>query len=104
MDKWLINDIEWILKRIIDNPDAKERLPEYAEMIFALTKRGFGDVYLLDEFIEEVRCGGISNYDGFGEWIDLQGKSLGYINCNVEWLEDEKNRPEGARFIDWANK
>lgn len=100
----LKSDLTWMLERIIDNPEAEKCLEEYAEAILALTKIGFGEVYLIDEFIEDVRQGGITNYDGVGSWIDGNGNTLEHVNCNVEWLKNTKNRPEGAKFIAWFNK
>lgn len=68
--------------------------------------QGYGDVFLIDDFIEEVRHGCFINYDGigfFGDWngeIDREFYN-DMINCNVEWLE--KNRKDYL-FIFWYNK
>ena len=68
--------------------------------------QGYGEVFLIDDFIEEVRQGCFINYDGigfFGDWngeIDREFYN-DMINCNVEWLE--KNRKDYL-FIFWYNK
>lgn len=68
--------------------------------------QGYGDVFLIDDFIEQVRCGCFINYDGigfFGDWngeIDREFYN-DMINCDVEWLE--KNRKDYL-FIYWYNR
>ena len=68
--------------------------------------QGYGDVFLIDDFIENVRHGCFINYDGigfFGDWNGEIEKDFynDMINCNVEWLE--KNRKDYL-FIFWYNK
>ena len=68
--------------------------------------QGYGDVFLIDDFIENVRHGCFINYDGigfFGDWNGEIEKDFynDMINCNVEWLE--KNRKDYL-FIYWYNK
>ena len=69
--------------------------------------QGYGNVFLIDDFIEAVRQGYFINYDGigfFGDWNgevqrELYNKDM--INCNVEWLEENR---KDYLFIYWYNK
>lgn len=63
--------------------------------------QGYGDVFLIDDFIEEVRNGYFINYDGSGYFGDWNGETDEMIDCNVKWLE--KNRKDYL-FIFWYNK
>ena len=106
-NKFLIKDIYWVLERFCDTHFSKDdvydvELLDLANAILILAHIGFGDIYFIEDFIDDVRHGGITNYDGIGDWVDDEGNSLGQINCNVKWLE--KNKPENAKFIMWYNK
>jgi hypothetical protein len=89
----------------VDKNDFKEqdRLEElYAKAIILNVKYGYGLFYPIDDFIEDVRCGGIMNYDGIGYLLDVDGNELGSVNCNVKFLEDAKKN--GAVYVSWFNK
>lgn len=80
-----------------------EQLKElYAQAILLNIKHGYGLFFPIDDFIDEVRGGGINNYDGFGELLDAEGNKLGYSRCNVKFLEDAKSN--GAVYVAWFNK
>ena len=68
--------------------------------------QGYGNVFLIDDFIENVRRGNFINYDGigfFGDWNGEIEKDFynDMINCNVEWLEENR---KDYLFIYWYNK
>lgn len=73
----------------------------YAQAIILNVKEGFGLFYPIDDFIEEVRCGCIIDYDGIGYLLDKDGNHLKGIQCNSEWLEHQKPQ---AVFVAWYNK
>lgn len=82
----------------------KKRLLERAKEL--QEAQGYGDVFVIDDFIEEVRHGFFTNYDGFGFFGDWNGKIdrefyNDMINCNVEWLEENR---KDYLFIFWYNK
>ena len=83
----------------------KERLLKRAKEL--QEAQGYGDVFLIDDFIEEVRNGFFTNYDGigaFGDWngeIEVEDFFTSMINCNVEWLEENR---KDYLFIFWYNK
>lgn len=82
----------------------KEKLLERAKEL--QEAQGYGAVFLIDDFIEEVKHGCFINYDGigfFGDWngeIDREFYN-DMINCNVKWLEENH---KDYLFIFWYNK
>jgi len=82
----------------------KERLLARAKEL--QKAQGYGDVFLIDDFIEEVRHGFFTNYDGigfFGDWLGEIDREFynDMINCNVKWLEENR---KDYLFIFWYNK
>lgn len=69
--------------------------------------QGYGDVFLIDDFIEDVRNGCFINYDGIGFFGDWNGEvhrglyNKDMINCDVKWLEENR---KDYLFIFWYNK
>jgi hypothetical protein len=69
--------------------------------------QGFGNVFLIDDFIEEIKNGCFINYDGigvFGNWngaIEVKDFFTSVINCDVKWLEENR---KDYLFIFWYNK
>jgi hypothetical protein len=68
--------------------------------------QGYGEVFLIDDFIEEVRNGCFINFDGIGFFGDWNGENdrefyKDMINCNVKWLEENR---KDYLFIFWYNK
>ena len=66
----------------------------------------YADVFTMDDFIEEVRHGGIMNYDGAGclAIADENGKiweSNMFVDCSVTWLELQS---ESFTHVCWYNK
>ena len=114
IDKWLIEDIaftignfserikEWETKRW--DPTYNEENPYIlaANAALIVAKKGFGDCFLISDFIDCVNNGSFIDYDGTGYWADEEGNKLGCIYCDSEWLK--KNQPEKAKFIIWYNK
>ena len=82
----------------------KERLLERAKEL--QEAQGYGDVFVIDDFIEEVKHGFFTNYDGigfFGDWLGEIDREFynDMISCNVEWLEENR---KDYLFIFWYNK
>lgn len=99
MDKSLIRTIGTILEYYKNNPDKKEL---YAKAILINTKIGFGDVFLLEDFINEVEDEMFIDEDGIGYRLDENGTEMHMINCNIEYLE--KLKEKGCVYIAWYNK
>lgn len=100
---YTINDIGWTLANFIPELYDNEKLRyQAANAALIVAKIGFGDCYLISDFIEQVKDLSLMDYDGQGEWVDNQGDSLGSIRCDVKWLEE--NQPDSAAFIMWYNK
>lgn len=106
-------DIAWILKRYasrigqyksysLNTAATQADIEECAEIIYIVTKNGFGDCYNINEFTELVEDSSFMDYDGHGYWCDEDGNQLGYIHCDVAWLK--ANKPEKAKYILWYNK
>jgi hypothetical protein len=74
----------------------------YAQAIILNVRHGYGLFYPIDDFIEDVRGGGIMDYDGMGDLLDADGNELGYVRCNVKFLE--KAKADGAVYVAWFNK
>ena len=114
INNWIIEDVAWTLKNF------KSRIMDWEELLYSernededpylmaanamliVSKIGFGDCFLIDDFIECVEDGGFIDDDGTGHWVDKEGNDLGYICCNVNWLKS--NQPKDAKFIMWYNK
>lgn len=105
-DKYIINELYWILERFYntDYPEEilEEKLMDLANAVLIMSRKGYGDLYFIEDFIEEVAIGGFIDYDGRGEWVDAEGNAIDYIRCDVDWLLN--NKPENAKFIAWYNK
>lgn len=63
--------------------------------------QGYGDVFLIDDLIEEVKNGYFINYDGSGYFGDWTGETDEMIDCNVKWLEENR---KDYLFVFWYNK
>lgn len=83
----------------------KEKLLERAKEL--QKAQGYGEVFLIDDFIEEVKNGNFINYDGIGFFGDWNGEvhrglyNKDRINCNVKWLKENR---KDYLFIFWYNK
>lgn len=74
----------------------------YAQAIILNVKKGYGIFYPIDDFIEDVRGGSYTDYDGCGDLLDADGNELGYVRCNVKYLEAAK--ATGTVYVAWFNK
>lgn len=74
----------------------------YAQAIILNIKKGYGIFYPIDDFIEDVRGGFYTDYDGCGDLLDADGNELGYVRCNVKYLEAAKAM--GTVYVAWFNK
>ena len=74
----------------------------YAQAIILNVKRGYGMFLPIDDFIEDVRGGFYTDYDGCGDLLDFSGDDLGSVRCSVKYLEDAKAK--GAVYVAWFNK
>ena len=83
--------------------DGKRNLKNlYAQAIILNVKRGYGLFLPIDDFIEDVRGGFYTDYDGCGDLLDFSGDDLGGVRCNVKYLESAK--ASGAVYVAWYNK
>ena len=110
-----MNNIEWeigVLLRCYTNRinelgefnfRKKDELNElYAKAIIMNVNHGYGLFYPIDDFIDDVRGGGIINYDGIGYLLDTNGDEIGRVDCDVRFLENAKTN--GAVYVSWFNK
>ena len=58
-----------------------------------------GDKMSLEEFIRNCQCGGIIDYDGFGELVDEKGITIGIIYPSAV-----TQLFENADHVVWYNK
>ena len=85
-----------------DHKGRKELLTLYAKAMILNVQKGFGLFLPIDDFIEDVRGGFYTDYDGMGDLLDADGNELGYVICNVKYLE--KAKADGAVYVAWFNK
>ena len=72
--------------------------PEFLKCMKALAivaRYDFGDCYNIDDFMEEVRTGMFTSYDGDGYFYDGEGNQVGNVWDSI---------PENAEFVLWFNK
>ncbi len=74
----------------------------YAQAIILNIKKGYGLFCPIDDFIEDVRGGFYTDYDGCGDLLDADGNELGCVRCNVKYLEAAK--ATGTVYVAWFNK
>ena len=103
---FLIEDMAWVLKNfmphLIENPTDFSMMTKCANAMWIMTQIGYGDIFLIDDFIENVEEGYFIDYDGSGCWVDDAGNRLGHIICDTKWLRE--NQPADAKFVAWFNK
>ena len=80
----------------------KKLVALYAQAILLNVKKGYGIFYPIDDFIEDVGGGFYNDYDGCGDLLDADGNELGYVRCNVKYLEAAKAM--GTVYVAWYNK
>lgn len=110
-----MDDVTWEVGVLLDcysqkaatldwnNFDDKRQLKTlYAKAIILNVKKGYGIFYPIDDFIEDVRGGYYTDYDGCGDLLDADGNELGYVRCNVKYLEAAK--ATGTVYVAWFNK
>lgn len=107
----MIPDIYSITSIMDSYADAKQKASTYDEedkisILYAnamqlLFKIGFGDIFIVDDFIRIVESGGFTDYDGHGYFITNDGTEKRCIHCDADWLR--RNRDIYA-FIAWYNK
>lgn len=85
-----------------DHIERKKLLTLYAKAMILNVQKGYGLFYPIDDFIEDVRDGYYIDYDGCGDLLDADGNELGYVRCNVKYLEAAK--ATGAVYVAWFNK
>lgn len=85
-----------------DNDGRKKLLTLYAKAMILNVQNGFGLFLPIDDFIEDVRGGFYTDYDGCGDLLDSDGNELGYARCNVKYLEAAK--ATGTVYVAWFNK
>ena len=89
----------------LDKNDSEGRnklLTLYAKAMILNVQKGYGIFYPIDDFIEDVRGGFYTAYDGCGDLLDADGNELGYVRCNVSYLEAAK--ATGTVYVAWFNK
>lgn len=85
-----------------DHKGRKELLTLYAKAMILNVQKGFGLFLPIDDFIEDVRGGFYTDYDGMGDLLDVDGNELGYVRCDVKYLE--KAKADGTVYVAWFNK
>lgn len=85
-----------------DHKGKKELLTLYAKAMILNVQKGYGLFLPIDDFIEDVRGGFYTSYDGCGDLLDADGNELGYVRCDVGYLEAAKTT--GTVYVAWFNK
>jgi hypothetical protein len=85
-----------------DHKGRTELLTLYAKAMILNVQKGYGLFLPIDDFIEDVRGGFYTDYDGCGDLLDADGNELGYVRCNVKYLEAAKTT--GTVYVAWFNK
>ena len=77
---------------------------DIVEIININQKNGnnYGTIFPISEFIYDVKSDSITDYDGFGYFINKDGNYISSIICNFDWLN--KNIPKEAKYVVWFNK
>ena len=86
-----------------DKERQKEKIEAlYAQAIELNCRMGYGLIMPIDMAIDWVSGGSIIDYDGSGDLLDSDGNEIGSMRCNVQFLEEAKEK--GACFVAWFNK
>ena len=85
-----------------DNEGREKLLTLYAKAMILNVQKGYGIVYPIDDFIEDVHGCFYTDYDGCGDLLDADGNELGYVRCNVSYLEAAK--ATDTVYVAWFNK
>lgn len=73
----------------------------YAQAIRLQCSCDYGHIYTIDDFIKAVSELLLINYDGVGYFMTIDGDKADYVNCNVDWLNDNK---KDYPYVIWYNK
>jgi hypothetical protein len=61
----------------------------------------YGDLFTIDDFLDMVRCGGVTDWDGSGSWATKTQQS----NVDINFATILKNDPpKWATHVIWFNK
>ena len=81
--------------------DAKNINKLYSRAIQLQLENRYGFIMPSHMFYKDVKSRVFTNYDGIGCFLDWEGHRQGYVNCNIDWLED---KIEQYPFVAWFNK
>ena len=73
----------------------------YARAICLQVKEDCGFIMPSHMFYKWVKCGSLTDYDGYGYFLNWEGYEQEYIQCRTSWLED---KIEQYPFVIWFNK
>lgn len=105
-----ILDLEWEFKVnlcffVNNKKDLDTKAAIYAKAMIANAINGYGMIYYIDDFIEDVKDRCIIDYDGTGYELDsetMSDENRRQTRCDVEYLISLKSR--GVEYIAWYNK
>ena len=73
----------------------------YARALQITCANDYGLVFTIADFIDNVKEGYFTSYDGSGVFLDWEGNRHEWVRCDTKWLkENKKDYP----FIRWFNK
>lgn len=108
-----MKDLEWEIGVLINSyadrvkgieHDRDEIESTYVKAILLnVEKYGYGLVLPIDDFVECVRSGGITDYDGCGDLLDENGEEIDSVCCDTDFLQEAKLN-KNARYVAWFNK
>ena len=100
-----IDDMSWEIEVLLgDYTQSKKENKEelYTKAIQYTVKTKYGIVFYIDDFIKDVERGDFIDYDGIGYALNIDGKEIEKIHCDVKYLKSIKKK--GAMFIAWYNR
>ena len=106
LDNYGIVCLMFDFNRRMENVDecsekAKEIEYLYAQAIRMQCNEEYGNIMVIDDFIDDVKNRLFVDYDGYGYFLDIDGNEHEPVHCNAEWLEQFKGK---YPFIVWFNK
>lgn len=100
--------MKWLLSRMVyeleeKNYFEKDKIIEkYAKMAKIQARIKYGEVYTIEDFIEEVKSGGFTPYDGVGYyWDKVKNEETCGISFNVDVLKRESKK---YKYVIWYNR
>lgn len=102
--------MEWLLQRFLYDheklkmysPESKQIIQKYAKMAEIQAQIKYGDVFTIEDFIEEVETGGFMSYDGTGYYWDTEkNEEAEKVSFDINKLKQDAQKYE---YVIWYNR